>query len=251
MNWLDSHCHINDSQFKDDLDDVLNRMLENNVTKAMIISSFIDDYKYGLTINKEGIEFKHSLGIYPGNVDEINEEDIKEYFEYMKDDSCVAVGEIGLDYHYGKETKERQKEIFERQCEYAKKIDKPVIIHSREAIQDTYDILKKTGVRGVIHCYSDSKEMAKELVKLGFFISISGTCTFKNAKEPLEVIKTVPLERLLIETDCPYLTPVPHRGKRNEPSFVVYTARRIIEELGIDEELFKTIMNKNYEEAFK
>lgn len=250
MNWLDSHCHINDKAFKEDIDLVLDRMLENDVTKAMIISSYLDDYKYGLSIHKEGISFKHSLGIYPGDVDRIQDKDIDEYFELMKSKECVAVGEIGLDYYYGKDNKEKQKEVFKRQCEFAKSIDKPVIIHSRDAIQDTYDILKQTGVRGVIHCYSDSKEMAKELVKLGFYISISGTITFKNAKEPLEVIKVVPLDRLLIETDAPYLTPVPNRGKRNEPSYVVYTGRRIIEELGISEEAFKEAINKNYEKVF-
>lgn len=247
MNWLDSHCHLNDEAYKQDLDLVLNRMLENNVTRAIIISSFIDDYYYALSINKEGIEFKRSLGIYPGDVDNVNEEILNKYFEVMKQEECVAIGEIGLDYHYSKENKEKQKEIFEKQCIFAKKIDKPVIIHSREAIQDTYDILKRTGVRGVIHCYSDSKEMAKELVKLGFYISISGTCTFKNAKEPLEVIKAIPKDKLLIETDSPYLTPTPHRGERNEPSFVVYTGKRICEELGIDEEEFKAIINQNYD----
>lgn len=250
MNWLDSHCHINDKVFKEDLNEVLERMLENDVTKAMIISSYIDDYNYGLTIKKEGIYFKHSLGVYPGDVDNIDDDKLNEYFELMKQNDCDAVGEIGLDYHYGKENKEKQKEIFLKQCEFAKSINKPVIVHSREAIQDTYDILWKTKVRGIIHCYSDSKEMAKALVKLGFYISISGTCTFSNAREPLEVIRTVPLDRLLIETDSPYLTPTPLRGKRNEPSYVIYTGKRIIQELGINEEFFKQIINDNYDRAF-
>ncbi len=250
MNWIDSHCHINDEAFKDDLDEVLDRMLENDVTKAMIISSFTDDFKYGLTIKKEGIDFKHSLGIYPGDVDKVSEEDIQRYFELMKSAECDCVGEIGLDYYYGKDNKERQKEIFERQCIFAREINKKVIVHSRDAVQDTYDILKKTGVKGIMHCYSDSKEMAKEFVKLGFYISISGTCTFKNAKEPLEVVKSIPIDRLLIETDCPYLTPVPYRGKRNEPSYVIYTGRKITETLGMDIEEFKEQLNKNYSEFF-
>ena len=250
MNWLDSHCHLNDKAFKDDLNDVLNRMVENNINKAMIISSYIDDYNYGLTISNPNITFKHSLGIYPGDVDDIDDKKYEEYVSLMKSDLCDAIGEIGLDYHYGKENKERQKEIFEKQVILAEEINKPIIVHTREAIGDTYDILSKHKCRGVLHCYSDSAQMAKLFVKLGYYISISGTVTWKNAKEPLEVIRTVPLDRLLIETDCPYLSPAPMRGKRNEPSYVVYTGKKISEELGISEELFKTLINDNYEKAF-
>ena len=133
----------------------------------------------------------------------------------------------------------------------AQKLDKPIIVHSRDAIQDTYDLMKKYPVSGVMHCYSNSAEMAKEFVKLGYYISISGTITWKNAREPLEVIKVVPLDKLLIETDCPYLTPAPNRGKRNEPSYVVYTGKKICEELGIDEEDFKKQLNENYHRLFR
>ena len=250
MNWLDSHCHINDEAFKDDLDVVLNNMVENDVTKAMIISSYIDDYYYGLNIKHEKIDFKHSLGIYPGDADDIDEDKFNEYVRLFEDDNCVAIGEIGLDYHYGKENKERQKEIFIRQVELAEKLNKPIIVHTREAIQDTYNILEKHKCRGVIHCYSDSAQMAKMFVRLGYYISISGTVTWKNAREPLEVIRVVPLDRLLIETDCPYLTPVPNRGKRNEPSFVRYTGEKICEELGLSKELFKFQINDNYHKLF-
>ena len=123
-------------------------------------------------------------------------------------------------------------------------------MHTREAIQDTFNIMKENVTRGVLHCYSDSAQMAKEFVKLGYYISISGTVTWKNAKEPIEVIKVVPLDRLLIETDCPYLSPVPNRGKRNEPSNVVYTGKKICEELNIDEESFKRQINENYHRLF-
>ena len=251
MNWLDSHCHINDSAFDEDLDEVLNRMVESDVTKATIISCQPEDFIKARTISKEGIQFKRSLGVYPGDVDEIDEKRYQEYEALQREKDCILIGEIGLDYHYHPENRERQKEFFIRQIELAKELDKPIIVHSREAAQDTFDIMKEHRCRGVLHCYSGSAEMAKEFVKLGYYISIAGTITFKNAKEPLEVIKAIPLERLLIETDCPYLTPVPKRGQRNEPSNVVLTARRIIEELGIDEEEFKTIINRNYEELFR
>lgn len=250
MNWLDSHCHINDAAFKDDLDAVLNNMLNNDVTEAMLISSYIDDFNYGLSIKHPLITFKHSLGIYPGDVNEVSDELFNEFAKLYEREDVDAIGEIGLDYHYGKDNKELQREIFTRQIEIAKSLNKPIIVHSREAIQDTYNIMKNNITRGVLHCYSDSAEMAKEFVKLGYYISISGTVTWKNAKEPLEVIKVVPKERLLIETDCPYLTPVPNRGKRNEPSNVVYVGKKICEELGLDEEEFKKQINDNYHSLF-
>ena len=251
MNWLDSHCHINDEAFKDDLDTVLNNMVDADVKKAMIVSSYIEDYYYGLHILHEGIEFKHSLGIYPGDVDDVDEEKIQEFFEIYHEDRCSAIGEIGLDYHWTSDNKERQKEIFARQLKIAEELDKPVIIHSRDAIQDTYDLISAYKVKGVMHCYSDSAEMAKRFLKLGFYISIAGPVTWKNAREPLEVIRVVPLDRLLIETDSPYLSPTPMRGKRNEPANVIYTGKKICEELGLEEEEFKKQLNKNYHELFR
>lgn len=251
MYWIDSHCHINDEAFKDDLDVVLNNMVESDVREAMIISSYIDDYYYGLKISHPEIQFKHSLGIYPGDVNDVDEQLLKQYDELYESKECVAIGEIGLDYYWNKDNKQRQKEIFAYQLNRARELNKPVIIHSRNAIQDTYDLMKQIPNRAVMHCYSDSAEMAKEFVKLGCYISISGTVTWKNAKEPLEVIKVVPLDRLLIETDCPYLTPAPNRGKRNEPANVVYTGMKIAQTLGIDLETFKKQIHDNYHELFK
>ncbi len=250
MNWLDSHCHINDAAFRDDLDDVLLNMKKAEVTKAMIISSYINDYRFGLGIDDPKISFGHALGIYPGDANDVDEAKIEEFFKLMKEDECAAIGEIGLDYHWDKDSKDRQKEIFIRQIEYADKLNKPIIVHTRDAIQDTFDIMKAHKTKGVLHCYSDSAEMAKEFIKLGYYISISGTITWKNARQALEVIRVVPLDRLLIETDCPYLTPAPNRGKRNEPSYVVYTGKKICEELEIDEELFKRQINENYSQLF-
>ena len=136
------------------------------------------------------------------------------------------------------------------QLSIAERLNKPVIIHSRSAAKDTYDILKKHKCRGVLHCYSGSKEMAKELIKLGYYISFAGVITFKNAKEPLEVAKSIPLDKILVETDSPYLAPVPKRGKRNEPANVVYTAKFIAENLQVDIDEFNKAINKNYDELF-
>lgn len=248
--WLDSHCHINDEAFRDDLDAVLDNMARNEVLKAMIISSYIDDFDFALNISHPQISFKRSLGIYPGDVEDLDEELFKRYVSLYEDERCEAIGEIGLDYHYGPDTKEKQKEIFDRQLAIAEKLHKPVIIHSREAIQDTYDLMKKYDLKAVMHCYSDSAEMAEEFVKLGYYISMSGTITWKKADVPLEVIRVVPLDRLLIETDCPYLTPAPMRGKRNEPAYVVHTGKKIAQELGIEEETFKKQLNENYHRLF-
>ena len=250
MNWLDSHCHINDEAFYEDLDQVLERMVQNDVKKAMIISSYIKDYRIALKISHPEIAFKYSLGVYPGDVDETSEEEYKEFERLYEEKDCTAIGEIGLDYHWNKENKERQQAFFKRQIEIAERLNKPIIVHSRDAIQDTYDLLKMHHVKGVMHCYSDSAEMAKAFVKLGFYISIGGPITWKKAKHPLEVIRVVPLDRLLIETDSPYLTPSPNRGKRNEPSFVVYTGKKIAEELGVNEEDFKKQLNENYDRLF-
>ena len=137
-NWLDSHCHINDEAFREDLDGVLERMAENDVRKAMIISSYLDDYDLGLKICHPEIVFKHSLGIYPGDVDDVDEELFQSYEKLYEEESCEAIGEIGLDYHWNKENRERQKEIFARQLILAQKLDKAVIVHSRDAIKDTY-----------------------------------------------------------------------------------------------------------------
>lgn len=250
MNWLDSHCHVNDEAFDNDINNVLENMVSNDVTTAMMISCNINDFHKGLNINHPKIAFKHSLGIYPGDVNDINDEEFNRYVELFKSDECDAIGEIGLDYHWDKDNKDKQIDIFTRQVQVAKQLNKPIIVHTRDAIQDTYSILKENKVNGVLHCYSDSAQMAKNFVKLGYYISISGTVTWKNARQVLEVIHTVPLDRLLIETDCPYLTPEPNRGKRNEPSYVVYTGKKISSELGISEELFKMQINDNYHRLF-
>ena len=247
MNYLDSHCHINDESYLEDLDEVLDRMLLNKVTKAMLVCVSLDDYKRTLNIKKEGIEFKKAIGVYPEYTD-IDETEFNKYVSLME--KCDAIGEIGLDYHWYKDTKDKQIELFIRQIEIANKLNKPVIIHAREALGDTYNILKQHPCKAVLHCYSGSYELAKEFIKLGYYISIGGPVTFKNAKEPLEVAQNIPLDKLLIETDSPYLTPVPNRGKRNEPSNVVYTAKKIMEIRGIDEASFLDQINKNYDNLF-
>ncbi len=248
--WIDSHCHINDKAFDEDLDEVLERMVKADVRKAMIVSLNKPELEKARTIRKQGIDFLLSAGVFPEDSYVFSKEEKKAVYDEFSKPDIAAVGEIGLDYYWDKEHKEIQQEVFKTQLAMAKDLKKPVIIHSRDAAEDTYKILKESGVTGVMHCYSGSHEMALEYVKLGFYISLAGVVTFKNAKEPLEVAKAVPLDRLLIETDCPYLTPVPYRGKRNEPSYVVHTGTFLAEKLGIPVEDFQRITEEKYLRLF-
>ena len=245
MNWLDSHCHINDEQFKDDLDVVLDNMVKANVTRAMIVSLDPKEYEYSKTIKHEGIEFKNALGLYPGDVDKYNLEDFVSYYKNVD-----AIGEIGLDYYWTKENKDKQIKIFIEQCKIAKELDKPILVHSREAAFDTLDILQKYQCRGVLHCYSGSKEVARQLAKLGYYFSFAGPVTYKKNEKVREVIESIPVDRILIETDSPYLPPTPYRGKRNEPAYVIEAGKLICEILGMNEGLFKMIINDNYDRLF-
>ena len=247
MNYLDSHCHINDSKFDEDLEETLNRMIENQVLKCMIVSVNPKEYEKTLLIKNNNIQIKKAIGIYPEDTS-LSKEEKEEYYKHFKE--VDAIGEIGLDYHWYKETKDKQKELFIEQINMANELNKPIIVHSREACQDTIDILKEHPCKGVLHCFSESAETATILSKLGYYISLSGTITYMKKEKAESVIKAIPLDKLLIETDSPYLSPVPNRGKRNEPSNVVYVAKFISEVLNIKlEDLLKQI-NTNYESLF-
>lgn len=229
---VDTHCHIF-SEYYDDIQGVIDRAMEAGV-RALIVNG------YDMASNKEVLELVKkydivygALGIQPEEVDDVLEEDLKFIEEHINDEFIVAVGEIGLDYHYECD-KEKQKEIFKRQLEIAAKYNKPVIVHSRDCIQETYDILKMFPVKGIMHCYSGSVEMAYLFNKLGFMLGIGGICTFKNANRIIEVIKNIDLEYIVLETDCPYLAPVPYRGRVNEPSYIPVILQRISDVKGMN-----------------
>ena len=168
----------------------------------------------------------------------------------LKRDKCLAIGEIGLDYYYDTTFAQKQKDVLERQVRLAKDLDLPVIIHDREAHEDTLNILKKYKPKGVVHCFSGSVEMAQEVVKLGMYIGLGGAVTFKNAKKPVAVAAEVAQDRILLETDCPYMTPVPFRGKRNSSDLIAYTAQVIADIRHIDVQKFVDITNHNAQEMF-
>lgn len=222
---VDTHCHVF-SEYYEDLELVITRAKDKGVG-ALIVNG------YDMSSNKEVLELVKkydivygALGIQPENLNELNDENISFIEEHINDDKIVAVGEIGLDYHYDLD-KERQKDLFKRQLDIARKYNKPVIVHSRDCIQETYDILKMYNIKGIMHCYSGSVEMAKKFVEIGFFLGIGGISTFKNSRKVVEVIKNIPIEYILLETDCPYLTPEPYRGKRNEPAYIPLILERI------------------------
>lgn len=230
--FIDTHCHVV-MDYYDDMDDVIKRAINNGVKKIIVNG-------YNMKSNREILELVKkydivygALGISPQDLDDFTLDNLAFIESHISDDKIVAVGEIGIDYHYDID-KEKQKELFKKQLDIAYRNNKPVIIHSRDCIQETYDILKLSKVKGVLHCYSGSPEMALEFNKIGFLIGIGGISTFKNASRIIDVIKRVDLEYIILETDSPYLTPEPFRGKRNEPSYIPIIAKRVAEVKSLD-----------------
>ena len=215
---VDTHCHLFLEYF-DDVDMVIERAIEQGI--GMIIVNGTNQRS-----NEEVLRLVScydivygALGIQPEEIEEDYESALSFIEGHIGDDKILAIGEIGLDYHYDGD-RNLQKMIFKRQLEMARRYSKPVIVHSRDCIQETYDILKGANVTGIMHCYSGSVEMAREFVKIGFLLGVGGICTFKNANRIVDVIKDISLEYIVLETDAPYLSPEPYRGKRNEPANV-------------------------------
>ncbi len=230
--FIDTHCHIV-SEYYDDIEDVIKNAIDNGVLKIIVNGYNMQSNMEVLELVKKYDIVYGALGIQPEELYDYNDNSLKFIEDHINDEKIVAVGEIGLDYHYDT-NRNLQKELFKRQLEIAYKYNKPVIIHSRDCIQETYNILKESKVRGAMHCYSGSKDMALEFIKIGFSIGIGGVSTFKNAKNIVDVIKYIPLEYIILETDSPYLTPEPYRGKRNEPMYIPIIAKRVADIKGLD-----------------
>ena len=232
----DTHCHLYNEYYEEGIDSIYEKMEQSKINR--VINNGCDAKS-----NKEVIEMlrKYSwmygaIGIHPESADTYTEEDLKYVEEHINDPKVVAIGEIGLDYYWTKDNKEKQKELFEYQLALAERVNKPVIIHSREATQDTIDILKKYKVTGVIHSFSGSYETACIYIKMGYLLGINGVITFKNCNLK-EVVEKLDLGNIVLETDSPYLTPVSYRGKRNDPSHVWEIAEYIanLKEVSLDE----------------
>lgn len=238
---FDTHAHYLDHRFDEDREELIDSLKENNVKKVVEVSAGVDDADKIIEFIDGHADFYGTLGVHPSEVSDLSEDDIDKMKKFSANEKIVAIGEIGLDYHFDDNPDpEVQKKWFIRQLELANELNLPVVIHSRDAAKDTYDILlehhRGTGKEakdgfagGVIHCFSYSKEMAAEFVKLGYFIGLDGPVTFKNSKAAKEVAATVPIDRLVVETDSPYLAPEPLRGSRNCSANLKYVINVIAE----------------------
>ena len=249
-NIFDTHAHYDDSRFDEDRDELLSSLCSKGVTNIINCGC---DYKSCLTTLElaEKYDFIYAaLGVHAHKAEESTEEDFRKIKALYSHKKVVAVGEIGLDYHYDFSPRERQIEVFEKQIVLAKELDLPIIVHDRESHEDTMNLLKKHRPKGVVHCFSGSVEMAKEVVKLGMYIGLGGAVTFKNARKPIEVAEYLPIDYLLLETDAPYMTPVPFRGQRCDSAHIAYTAEKIAEVKGMDTQELIDKCNENSRRLF-
>lgn len=247
--WIDSHCHLADDRYKENFDNYLQNAKEMGVKIINVICSSKEELMYILEKQKQYPNLDISFGYYPQDVQNISNKDL-EFLVFALENypQIKAVGEIGLDYYYTKEFADKQKELFIKQIEIANKHNKPIIIHSRSAAKDTYDTLKEYARTNVLmHCYSDSLEMMREYQKLGYFISFTGVVTFKNANKVKTNAINVDLDKIMIETDSPYLTPVPFRGKDNQPSYVKYVGEYIANLRDMEIETLQEHLMDNYQ----
>ncbi|NLW40507.1 MAG: TatD family hydrolase [Tissierellia bacterium] len=233
---IDSHAHLDDRRFDRDRDRLIKSLKEFGVELVINPGADLSSSIKAVSLAEEYDNIYAAVGVHPDSAKEMDESTIGLLKSFTNREKVIAIGEIGLDYYYDNSPRDVQRKRFIEQLNLAKEVNLPVIIHSREANKDTFDILKEAqdgSLRGVMHCFSGSVEMAMEYIKLGFYISLAGPVTFKNARVPKEVAKAVPLDKLMIETDAPYLTPEPYRGKRNEPIYVRYVAGTIAELKGL------------------
>lgn len=244
-NIFDTHAHYDDEAFDDDRESLVLSLKDRGVVGIVSCGCDIASTVANQNLSHSFDDFYFAAGFHPENLEDFSVEDLEKLEPFFADEKCVAVGEIGLDYHWMNSTKEKQRELFVAQIELAKAKGLPVIVHDREAHGDTLEILKATKPSGVLHCFSGSVEMAREVIKLGMFLGFNGVATFKNARKIPEVIREIPLDRIVLETDCPYLAPEPHRGKRNDSSFIPFIAQRIGEILGISAQEVLDVTNKN------
>ena len=244
---FDTHAHYDDECFDEDRFELLDEMLASNVSGIINCGCTVESSKTSITFAEKYPQIYAAVGIHPQNAAEESADALDKIEQLAKHEKVVAIGEIGLDYHYDYTPKDMQIEYFEKQILLAKKLDLPLIVHDREAHQDCVEMLLKHKPGGVMHCFSGSVETAKQLTDIGFYIGLGGSVTFKNAKKPAEVAASIDLSRLLLETDCPYMTPVPFRGRRNNSSLIIHTAEKIAELRGITaQEVIDTARENTY-----
>lgn len=248
---FESHAHYDDPRFDEDRDQLLSQLVSQGITKVINVAANMESSLKSIELARKYDFIYASVGVHPHDVKFMVEDDLETLIGLAAYEKVVAIGEIGLDYYYDNSPREIQRLWFREQLILANQLGLPVIIHSRDAAQETFDILmeeKAHEVGGVIHCFSGSKEMAMKYVELGYSIGIGGVITYSNAKNLVEVVKAIPLESILIETDCPYLSPIPMRGKRNDSTNLQYIVDTIANHRGISSE---EVMEKTYDNAVK
>lgn len=250
---FESHAHFDDDAFDEDRESLIESLQKNRIEYVINVGASMESTESTYALAKKYPFIYAAVGVHPSDTLPLTEKDMDRLKELVADEKVVAIGEIGLDYYWDEPEREIQKKWFKRQIELAKEVDLPIIIHSREAAKDTLNILHEhdTGCyRGVMHCFSYSPEIAREVVKMGFYIGVGGVCTYKNAKKLVEVVEEIPLEHILLETDCPYLTPVPYRRKRNSSLYLPYVIEKIAEIKGIMAEEVERVTYENAKKLF-
>ena len=251
---IDSHCHLDFPDFTGQVPEVLARAEANGVAHLVTICTRVSEFEKVLAIAESDPRISCSVGIHPHEAADEPTVDAERLVELAKHPKVVGIGEAGLDYFYDKSPRERQRQVFATHIEASRRSGLPLIVHSRDADDDTIEELKigaeKGGLTGVIHCFTSTQKLADAALEIGFYISLSGILTFKSAEELRAVIKTVPLDRLLVETDSPYLAPVPKRGKTNEPAFVKHTAEFAADLFGMSAEDFGAKTTENFQRLF-
>ena len=249
-NIFDSHAHYTDKAFNEDRENMLGSLKESGVCGIINCGADIESSVSSVDLASKYDYIYAACGIHPEEADKTPENYIDILRDLAKNEKCIAIGEIGLDYYWRQDTKDLQKELFEKQILLSKELDLPIIVHDREAHGDTMEILKKHRPKGVLHCFSGSPETAAEVLKLGRYIGLGGALTFKNARKAVEVAQMLPLDRLLLETDCPYMAPVPMRGKRNNSGYIPFIAEKVAEIKGIDPQSVLDVTMENTKRLF-
>lgn len=251
---VDSHCHLNFPDFKEDLDGVIQRAREAGVRVMQTICTEMEEFDEVHSIAQKYDGVYCSVGVHPNDSAHVKITSAEELIAKTSYPKVIGIGETGLDYHYERSDRETQKRSFIEHIKAARQTGLPLIVHTRDADQDTMEILQnemeKGAFKGLIHCFTSSKELADKAIELGLYISVSGIVTFKNAGAIRDALKDVPIDRLLVETDAPYLAPMPHRGKRNEPSFTIHTNKMLAEIKSIDEQKCAAITTHNFFQLF-
>ena len=249
---FETHAHYDDPAFDRDRDRLITLLKDEGVAPIVNIGASIETTKSTIELAHRYDHVYAAIGVHPSDCGDLTEKDIEWLLDLSSDEKVVAIGEIGLDYHYDEPDREIQKKWFKRQLELAEDTSLPIVVHSRDAAQDTFDIIREfRGLRGVIHCFSYSVEFAREYVKMGYYIGVGGVVTFKNGRKLHEVVREIPLESIFVETDAPYLSPEPYRGRRNSSAFIPYIIERIADLKNVSYETVESAVYENAADLYK